>query len=40
VNIFNTYLAAHAVPKDFEDSKAYLDKVVLPLLEELAKDKN
>lgn len=38
VNIFNTFLAAHAVPKTFNDSNEYLEKVVFPLLEEL-KDK-
>lgn len=35
VKIFNTFLAAHAVPKTFRDSNEYLEKVVLPLLEEL-----
>lgn len=36
VQIFNTYLAAHDVPRDFASSGEYLDKVVLPLLEKLA----
>jgi imidazolonepropionase len=36
VQIFNTYLAAHAVPKKYKDSNEYLNEVVLPLLEELA----
>lgn len=36
IQIFNTYLAAHDVPKTFQNSKHYLDKVVLPLLKELA----
>ena len=36
VQIFNTYLAAHDVPKSFSSSADYLDKVVLPLLKELA----
>ena len=36
IQIFNTYLAAHDVPKSFNDSKHYLDEVVLPLLKELA----
>jgi len=36
VQIFNTYLAAHDIPKSFSSSKAYLDEVVLPLLSELA----
>lgn len=36
VQIFNTYLAAHDVPRTFASSAAYLDTVVLPLLEKLA----
>src|SRR5690606_39248632 len=36
VQIFNTYLAAHDVPKDFSCSRDYLNQVVLPLLEKLA----
>ncbi len=36
VRIFNTYLAAHDVPKAFSDSTSYLHEVVIPLLEELA----
>jgi imidazolonepropionase len=36
LNIFNTFLAAHAVPKEFQSSQNYLEKVVIPLLEELA----
>ena len=36
VQIHNTYLAAHAVPKDFASSEKYLEKVVIPLLEELS----
>jgi imidazolonepropionase len=36
IQIFNTFLAAHDVPKSFKDSKHYLDEVVLPLLKELA----
>jgi imidazolonepropionase len=36
IQIFNTYLAAHDVPKSFGSSKEYLDKVVIPLLKELA----
>ncbi len=39
VRIFNTYLAAHDVPGEFSSSSDYMEKVVLPLLEELAKDK-
>ncbi len=36
IRIFNTYLAAHDVPADFSSSSEYVEKVVLPLLEELA----
>ncbi len=36
VQIFNTYLAAHDVPKIFSSSSAYLQDVVIPLLEKLA----
>jgi imidazolonepropionase len=39
IRIYNTYLAAHDVPDEFTSSSEYMDKVVLPLLEELAKDK-
>lgn len=39
VQIFNTYLAAHDVPKSFSDSASYLDEVVLPLLDKLAEEK-
>lgn len=36
VQIFNTYMAAHAVPAEFSSSHEYMEKVVLPLLRELA----
>jgi imidazolonepropionase len=36
VQIFNTYLAAHDVPRNFKSSTEYLEQVVLPLLKELA----
>jgi imidazolonepropionase len=36
VQVFNTYLAAHDVPKTFASSSEYIDKIVLPLLKELA----
>ncbi len=39
VQIINTYMAAHAVPKDFKNADEYLDQVVLPLMEELAQKK-
>ena len=36
IQIFNTYLAAHDVPKEFSSSADYVKQVVLPLLKELA----
>jgi imidazolonepropionase len=36
VQIFNTYLAAHDVPRHFASSSEYMDQVVLPLLDKLA----
>lgn len=36
IQIFNTFMAAHAVPQKFADSHSYLEQEVLPLLEELA----
>ncbi len=36
ITIKNTYLAAHAVPAEFESSNNYIHEVVLPLLKELA----
>jgi imidazolonepropionase len=39
IQIFNTYLAAHDVPKTSPDSAHYMNAVVLPLLEELASHK-
>ncbi len=36
VQIFNTYLAAHDVPKSFSSSAQYLREVVIPLLHKLA----
>lgn len=38
IQILNTYLAAHAVPGSFSNSKEYLDKVVTPLMKELSED--
>lgn len=37
VRIFNTFMAAHAVPKEFSTAKAYLEQVVFPAMETLAK---
>lgn len=36
VQVFNTFLAAHAVPKGYSQSSDYLEKVVIPLLRELS----
>lgn len=36
IQIFNTYLAAHDVPKSFASSSTYMHEVVIPLLEKLA----
>lgn len=36
IQIFNTYLAAHDVPKSFQSPAEYMAKVVIPLLEKLA----
>ena len=38
IQILNTFLAAHAVPKNYSSSKEYMEAVVYPLLEEY-KDK-
>ncbi|MCB9060568.1 MAG: imidazolonepropionase [Halobacteriovoraceae bacterium] len=35
IQILNTYLAAHAVPKDYINSAEYLEKVVIPLLKDI-----
>ena len=36
IRIFNTFLAAHDVPKNFSHSLIYLQNVVIPLLEKIA----
>jgi len=38
INIFNTYMAAHAIPSEFDSSSQYLDKVVIPLMNRLVKE--
>ena len=38
IQIFNTFLAAHAVPGGFKNSRHYLETIVLPLLDELARE--
>lgn len=35
IQIHNTFLAAHAIPKEFKTGNDYLTKIVIPLLEEL-----
>lgn len=40
VNIINTFMAAHAVPKEYKSSEEYMDIVVIPLLEEFAQNKS
>lgn len=35
--IINTFMAAHAIPKEFSDSEQYLNEVCIPSLKELAK---
>jgi imidazolonepropionase len=37
VQIINTYMAAHAVPKEYKDSSEFCHRVVFPLLKDLAK---
>lgn len=39
IQIINTFMAAHAVPKDYSSSYQYLKEVVLPLLDKLAEEK-
>lgn len=36
IRIFNTFMAAHAIPGEYKKSSDYMDRVVIPLLEELA----
>lgn len=38
IKIFNTFLAAHAVPGGFKSSSEYIDKIVIPLMDELAEE--
>ncbi len=39
IQIFNTYMAAHAIPSNFKNSSEYIKTVVLPLLKKLAPEK-
>jgi imidazolonepropionase len=36
IQIFNTFMAAHAIPEGFNSSSDYIDNVVLPLLKDLS----
>ncbi len=38
IQIINTFMAAHAVPKDFSSSYEYMKEVVLPLLDKLGEE--
>lgn len=39
VQLINTYLAAHALPKQYESTSQYMNQVVIPLMKVLAKEK-
>jgi imidazolonepropionase len=39
IQILNTYMAAHAVPKEYKSSYEYMKEVVLPLLDQLYEEK-
>lgn len=39
VQIINTFMAAHAIPKNFSSSYEYMKEVVLPLLDRMAEEK-
>ena len=39
VQIINTFMAAHAIPKEFQNSKPYLTEVVFPLMDKLQQEK-
>lgn len=39
IQIINTFMAAHAVPKEFSSSYLYMKEMVLPLLDRLAEEK-
>ncbi len=38
IQIKNTFMAAHAIPKEFPSSEKYLNEVVIPLLKKLAQE--
>lgn len=35
IRIQNTYMAAHAIPKDFKDGRTYISEVCIPMMDEL-----
>lgn len=39
VQIINTFMGAHAIPKEYKSSKEYLEKTVFPLMEKLVNEK-
>ncbi len=39
IQIINTYMAAHAVPREYKSSYEYMKEVVLPLLDQLYEEK-
>lgn len=39
VHIFNTFMAAHAVPKVYKSSSTYLEEIVIPLMKKLNEEK-
>lgn len=39
IQIHNTFMAAHAIPRSFKSGKEYLEAVVTPLLKELSSEK-
>ncbi len=37
IQIFNTFMPAHAIPKEYKSGSEYIEKMVIPLMEELNK---
>lgn len=35
IQIFNTFMAAHAIPKEYQNGRDYIDQVVIPVLDRL-----
>ncbi|MFG1592752.1 imidazolonepropionase [Halobacteriovorax sp. CON-3] len=36
IQIFNTFMPAHAIPKNYDSTQKYMDEIVIPLLHEVA----